>query len=91
MTFWPDVPSYDTHCHNNYILQTDHTRPEKKNSRGFEVLYIFYIDKFAVIYNLFLSTLIFWHFLLVHYTHKCQIAENNMERSQCLSQGRCAA
>ena len=30
MTFRSDVPSYDTHCHNNYILQTDHTRPEKK-------------------------------------------------------------
>lgn len=32
MTFRSDVPSYDTHCHNNYILQTDHTRPEKKYS-----------------------------------------------------------
>ena len=32
MTFGSDVPSYDTHCHNNYILQTDHTRPEKKYS-----------------------------------------------------------
>ena len=59
MTFWPDVPSYDTHCHNNYILQTDHTRPEKKTAE--DLRYCTYF----ILTNLLLSTIYFsphWFF-----------------------------